>query len=200
MSLATQFLDITGAPEMMFPERDTAAQPLDVDHFLGMRTSTGHIVRDMVFREGHFLVYKIPMARAQGAIALPDQYTAKATRNIVSIKGFVIAASLPWCRKTAKQYWEWDPEQEMELPKYRTVRAESEFPSDIKAGMCILYNSYNIAKVEVGEVYDELCVIRECDIFASWAVEHNDEIQLGEHTMDQKAYEHFPSMEGSHAI
>ncbi len=166
MSLATQFLDIADAPEMMFPERDTAAQPLDVDHFLNMRTTTGHMVRDLVFREGHFLVYKIPMAKEAGAIALPDQYTARATKNIVSIKGFVIIATESWCRKTAKKRWEWDPEQEMELPKYDVITAQDSYPSDIKAGMCILYNSYNIAKVEVDEVYDELCVIRECDIFA----------------------------------
>ncbi len=200
MSLATQFLDIIDAPDSLFPERDTAAQPLDVDHFLNMRSSTGHIIRDMVFREGHFLLYKIPLAKTQGAIALPDQYTAKATKNIVSIKAFIIAASQPWCRKTAVKRWEWDEDSEMEVPKYDTLMAQKPFPSDLKAGMCCLFNSFNVAKIEVGEIYDELVVARECDIMAWWLPEHDAEIQLGEHTMDQKAYEHFPSMEGSHAI
>lgn len=198
MSLADQFLDITEAPGQMFPERDTARQPLDVDHFLNMRASTGHIVRDMIFREGHYLLYKIPMEKA--GITLPDQYTAKATKNIVSIKAFVIIASLPWCRKTAKQRWEWDETSEMEVPKYDTIRAQKEYPGEIEAGMCVLFNSFNVAKIEVGEIYDELVVARECDIMAWWKPEHNSEIELGDHTMKQKVYEHFPSMEGSHAI
>lgn len=200
MSLADQFLDILDAPEDIFPERDTAAQPLDVDHFLSMRTSTGHLVGDLVFREGHFLMYKIPLAKVRGSIALPDQYTAKATRNIVSIKAFIIAASVPWCRKTAKKRWEWDENSEIEMPKYDTIRAETEHPSDLKAGDCVIYNSFNIAKIEVGEIYDELCVVRECDILAAWDVEHDDQIELGDHTMAQRVYEHFPSMEGEHAI
>lgn len=200
MSIADQFLDITNAPEQMFPERDPSAQPLDVDHFLGMRTSTGHIVRDLRFREGHFLLYKIPMPRVQGSIALPDQYTAKATRNIVSIKAFVIADSQPWCRKTAVKRWEWDPDQEMELPKYDTVTSQKAYPSELKAGMCCLFNSFNVAKIEVGDIYDELVVARECDIMAWWLPKHDDQIELGDHTMAQKAYEHFPSMEGQHAI
>lgn len=201
MSLADQFLNITDSPEMMFPERDTAKQPLEVDHFLNMRTSTGHIIRDMVFREGHYLLYKIPLSKTQGVIALPDQYTARATKNIVSIKGFIVAASQPWCRKTAKQRWEWDAVQEIELPKYDTITAQKKFPGEVEAGMCVLYASMNVAKIEVGEIYDELCVIRECDIMAWWKPEHDDEVQLGDHTMAQRVYEHFPSMEdGDHAI
>ena len=58
MTLADQFLDIADTPVAV---REVTPQPLDLDHFRRMRTVTGHIVGDLVFREGHFLLYKIPM-------------------------------------------------------------------------------------------------------------------------------------------
>jgi len=161
---------------------------LDLDLFLSMTTTTGFPVRNIRMQGGHFLVYKIPMGDSPNLL-LPDMYKKKAIKNIVSIKGFVIRATEPFCPKKAKQYWVWDKDQEMEVPKYRTIslpRRESE----VEAGVCILYSSYNVGKVTVQDMYEPLVIIREVDILASWAPEEDSKITLGDHTMDQKAYEY----------
>lgn len=173
--------------------------PLDLEHWLSMTSTTGYKLRDMRLREGHFLVYKIPMAESDH-IALPGSFTAKAVQNIVSIKGFVVGASEPWRRKTAKQYWEWDKKQEMELPKYKTITADVATESEIKPGVCILYGSYNVAKVKLRETYTELVIVRECDIMAWWKPEYDDRVSLGDHTMSQSTFEQFPAIEGAGTV
>jgi hypothetical protein len=170
-----------------------------LDFFLNLETSRGDLVRNIRLREGHYLVYKIPMAD-NPFIALPDQYKAKAVKNIVSIKGFVIVASEPWRRKTAKQYWVWDKDQEMEMPKYKTITSPTAVPSEVVAGKCVLYNSYNIAKIVVPALDDELVIIRECDMMAIWDPKEDKSVTLGNHTMSQNSFTHYPGIDGAGAV
>lgn len=175
-----------------------SAPPLDLEFFLKLESSTGFKIRNMLLREGHYLVWKIPMAD-NPFISLPDQYRAKAVRNIVSIKGFVVKASMPWRPKVAKRYWEWDKDQEMDMPKYKTVTQPCLKEPEVQAGECILYNSYNIARIEVG-LEEPLVVIRECDIIAAWDPKDDHRVSLGDHTMDQQAYTHFPGIDGASSV
>jgi hypothetical protein len=174
------------------------APPLELEYFLDLQTSRGDRVRDMQFREGHYLVYKIPM-EDNPFIALPESFKVKAVRNIVSIRGFVILASSPWRPKKAKRYWEWDRDQEMDMPKYKTITVPMLKEPEAKPGECVLYNSYNIARIEVG-LDEPLVVIRECDMVASWKPSYDKQVSLGEHTMSQQAYTHFPGIDGASAV
>jgi len=175
-----------------------SAPPLDVEFFLNLTSSTGYSIRTMRLREGHYLVYKIPMADSP-FIALPGSYKAKAVRNIVSIKGFIIKASAPWRPKVAKRYWKWDRDQEMDMPAYKTVTMPCLKEPEGKPGECLLYNSYNIARIEVG-LDEPLVVIRECDMMATWDPKDDASVTLGDHTMSQQAYTHFPGIDGASAV
>lgn len=156
---------------------------MKLDHFLDLETDTNIKIRDIKMRGGHFLVYKIPMPE-NDFIALPDVYKARAIRNVVAIKGLVLRHSAPFRPKRAKQYWEWDTSGDYprEVPKYKVVDLP-ETESPVKAGDVILYNSYNIAKVEVSGLLEPLVIIREVDILASWELEYDDRVQLGDHAL-----------------
>lgn len=151
--------------------------PLDLDFFLRLKTASGLPLNKLKMRGGHYLVFKCPMAE-NPYLQLPDSFKSRAIKNIVAIKGFVVIASQPWHPVVAKRYWEWDKTSGMEMPRYKTVTMDVAKDAEVKAGQCILYNSYNIGKVKVNGLIEELVIIREIDMMASWSPKVNDTIDL----------------------
>jgi len=115
-------------------------------------------------------------------ILLPDQYKKRAIKNVIAIKGFVLRATAPYGTIRAKQYWVWDEKAGQEMPRYKTKTLPKANP-EVKAGDCVLYNSYNIAHVFVQGLPDPLVIIREIDMFTVWDPKDDATIELGDHSI-----------------
>lgn len=156
---------------------------LDLADFADLQTEFGVPVRNLRLKGGHYLVYKVPMAD-NPFFVLPDVYKSRAVKNIVAIKGFVLRSSEPFHPKKAKRYWEWDMKQDppVEMPKYKTVTLP-ETEASVQPGDCVLYNSYNIAKVAVEGHTEPLVIIRDVDLLATWRPEVDSRVALSDHAI-----------------
>lgn len=160
--------------------------PLDVGYFLDLKTASGIPVGKLRLLNGNHLVWKIPMPEKIGkcGLRMPDQYRARAVGNLCAIKGFIVRASEPWTRKKVKRTWVWDEKAGQEMPRYKAVDA-AHGPSDVKAGDCVLYNSYNMGQIEVVGLPTYLVVVREIDMEASWTPDRDTQVELGDWAMKQ---------------
>lgn len=159
--------------------------PLNLSTFLDLETEDGGKLRDFRLQNGHFIIYKIPMddfTKGAVPILLPDQYKKRAIKNVIAIKGFVIRASEPYGTVRAKQYWVWDEKAGQEMPRYK-IKTLPRAEPEVKAGDCVLYNSYNIAHLSVKGLLDPLVIIREIDMLTVWDPADNDAIELGDHAI-----------------
>ena len=156
-----------------------------VEWFWDLETSKGQYVRDLRLLGGTHLVWKIPVR--DGVIKTPDSYKARSVGNLCAIKGFVIKVSEPWRPKQAvKTGYKWSPDHEMDLPQYK-IKTMPEQVSPLTPGDCILYNSYNLGKLEVAGLPEGLVFVRDIDIEAYWAPSYDRHVELGDHAMTARA-------------
>lgn len=158
--------------------------PLSVEFFRGLTLRNGSKVGSVRMLNGHLLVWKIPMPECIGkcGLKMPDQYRARAVGNLCAIKGFVVASSAPWTRKKVKTTWAFDQKAGQEMPTHKVSDA-ARAPSEIAAGDCIVFNSYNVAHVEVEELDTYLVVVREIDVEMSWSPDYDSLVELGDWAM-----------------
>jgi hypothetical protein len=155
----------------------------DINDFLDLETEHGVPVRNYRPLGGHYIVYKVPMKEGS-IIALPEAFKARAVKNIVAIKGLVLCATERFRPKKAIRYWEWDMKQDppTEMPKYKVVDLP-EVGATVNPGDHILYNSFNVAHVNVIGLSEPLVVIRDCDLLAAWDADYDDQVELSDHAL-----------------
>jgi hypothetical protein len=160
--------------------------PLNLEAFLNLEDNDGIPLRNYRLQGGHFLIYKIPMKDTTDGVVpikLPDQYRKRAIKNVVAIKGFVIRSSEPYQPVRAKTTWAWNEKAGQQMPVHKPVwypRTEAE----VKPGQCVLYNSYNIAHVNVPGLVEPLVVIREVDMLAVWNPQYDESVSLSDHALN----------------
>jgi hypothetical protein len=160
--------------------------PLDLSFFMDLEADGGVKVRDYRLQNGHYLVFKIPMADLTSGVVplvLPDIYKKRAVKNVVAIKGFVLRSSEPYCPVRAKTYWEWDEKAGQQMPKHK-LKTFPQTEAEVRPGDCVLYSSYNIAHIAVNGLLDPLVIIREIDMLTVWDPKDDDSIQLSDHALD----------------
>ncbi len=176
--------------------------PLELDEFLYRQTDYGCMVKDLELQNGHYLVWKIPMAEQSkgehGApIDLPDNYRRRQVGNLVAIMGFVIASSAPFRTKHAKKYWKVVSEAEasrdqlpgLERPRYK-VRSGIMAEPQVQPGSAIVYNSYNLGFIEIVGLQEPLTLIREIDVLARFSVDRVPAYELGDFALTRNYNPH----------
>jgi hypothetical protein len=139
--------------------------------------SNGAKVRSIKLLNGHALVWKIPMPEKVGPLHMPDQYRKRAVGNLCSIKGLILKVSEPWTRKKVKTTWAFDIKAGQDMPTHK-VSDDVHGPSSIRAGDCMLFNSYNMGHIVVKEMDDYLVLVREIDMEAVWTPDYDDQVEL----------------------
>lgn len=166
--------------------------PLSLEYFLDLETVHGK-VRNFRLLNNHFLVYKIPMGstssgREGAAILLPNSFTRKATKNLVVIKAFVLRSTAPFIVKSSRRVWKRDVQTGEEKLTYKVTSGTARIPTDVLPGDCIIYNGYNVGKVECRDLPEPLTIVRGIDIDAVYPPGLDDTVEVGDHAMGQKAY------------
>jgi hypothetical protein len=158
---------------------------LDLDYFYGLETEMGWKVSDFQPINGHHLVYKIPLGEtfAGSRIILPKGVQRKATGNVTMIRGFVLKTSGPWHRKRPIKRIVWDNKAESFKVDWKILEAREPLETDIPAGCCALYSSYNMGKIRVRGLDEPLVVVREIDIDAIFAPVAIERVALGNKAM-----------------
>jgi hypothetical protein len=156
-----------------------------IDYFLNMTmVPNGAKVGSVKLLNGHAVLWKIPMPERTGSAGLlmPDQYRKRAVGNLCAIKGLLLKVSEPWTRKKVKTTWAFDIKAGQDMPTH-TVLDDAHGPSSIQAGMCCLFNSYNVGHVIVKEMDDYLVIVREIDMEAIWSPDVDDDVELSSWAM-----------------
>lgn len=169
--------------------------PLDLDFFLSLETESGIPVRDIRLQGGHHLSYKIMDPEASAGlhgmpIIMPKQYRRRSVGNLAAIRAFMIATSCPFRRKHARRelYWDFEDtysdERGNPIPKQKArwkVREGAMKAPRVRPGECIIYNSYNLAKIACIGLAEPLVIIRDLDIDVIFPKDLS--VGLGEHAL-----------------
>lgn len=154
-----------------------------VSEILEMLTSTGYRVGDLRMMNGNHLVQKLRMDNelefsSGKKMLLPDVHTRKSIGNLVAIKGLVIVPSIPWRPKVLKTKYEYSEIHGTPIPKSKVVNTGALVSTSLQSGDGIVYNSYNIGKIEVVGLDEPLVIIREIDMMSQFLLSDADEIEL----------------------
>lgn len=168
--------------------------PLDLDYWLDLQTEFGAPVRDLCLRNGHHLAVKLMTPEMSSgnhgsSIILPTDMRRKSVGNLAIIRALILRVSEPYRTKHARKEWYWDQKDPIVTPdgpipqhkfRWKTRTGRKDVISVVQPGDCILYNSYNAAKVGV-EGHDPLVIIRDIDITARY--DAGVRVELGDHAL-----------------
>jgi hypothetical protein len=183
-------------------QSDIDEVPLELDEFLYRQTDYGCMVKDLELQNGHYLVWKIPMAaQSKGEegkpIDLPDNFRRRQIGNLVAILGFVVASPSPFRAKHAKRYWKVVSEEEaaldqlpgLERPRYKVRNGIMASPQ-VQPGEAIVYNSYNLGFIEAYGLHEPLAIIREVDVLARFPASRVEDYELGDFALTRSYNPH----------
>jgi hypothetical protein len=149
-------------------------------------------VRDLKLLNNNYLVQKIRINSihtiANGInLLLPDIFTKKSVGNLVQIRALVIKASMPFVSKhVGKRYLGLDAKSCSYQYMYPIRNGTVQQPV-VNEGDCIIYNGYNVGKVEVEGLDDPLVIVRGIDIEATFPSDCTDRVTLGDLAMARAA-------------
>jgi hypothetical protein len=156
------------------------------EEILHLEVRPGVKVKDIRMMNGHNLVCKTQMAdMTPGRIVLPNKYRKKSICNLVAVKGLLVTVSEPYRPKIVKTTMKYSEAFGHEIPQHKTVDLDKILPSVMVAGECILYNSFNMGRVEVPGLDDGLIMVRDCDVLAAWDADLDDTIELSDFAMSR---------------
>ncbi len=133
-------------------------------------------------QSSHHLVFKLPMdalSRGSGGtkIALPDSYTRRAVANAYAIFGWVIAASEPYNYLVKENVSVLTAQGRQEQTR---IVSEACVESEVRAGDGIMYTSYNRGKVRTVPGHEQLVLVREVDVLATFDMQDFASLELGD--------------------
>lgn len=151
-------------------------------------TSLGCKLKDIRLQNGHCLVLKVRSATtSKGGIELPDTFTKKSVGNLKALKGVILSASQPYRRHSkyrkvefshayGESIWRSHPRKCGGM----SVFASAECPPAVTDGDAVVYNSYNVGKIQVDGCEEDVCIVRECDILCRFPAEKIDDVNLSD--------------------
>lgn len=152
----------------------------ELERILDSETDLGCIVRKIQLRNGHYLIKKESIPEKVSLLSMPEIVLRKSVTNLVVIKGRIIIASAPYQPWVQQSVYEWNEAVGQQLRREKPIRCAEVVDPPLRSGDGVMYQSYNVGKVRVEGLDEELVIVRDIDILCSFDWKHQRKVQVSD--------------------